>query len=62
MAMNLDIQLPLDIAYHPIFVPPARIELAPFACKTNTLPLRQGGKYTSFPMWYSANHYCTPDR
>jgi len=26
------------------FVPPDRIELSPFACKTNTLPLRQGGK------------------
>jgi hypothetical protein len=25
------------------FVPPDRIELSPFACKTNTLPLRQGG-------------------
>tara|TARA_R110000803_G_scaffold56702_2_gene114077 strand:- start:48 stop:404 length:357 start_codon:yes stop_codon:yes gene_type:complete len=30
------------------FVPPDRIELSPFACKTNTLPLRQGGKCSSF--------------
>ena len=31
-----------------IFVPPDRIELSPFACKTNTLPLRQGGKFCVF--------------
>jgi hypothetical protein len=30
------------------FVPPDRIELSPFACKTNTLPLRQRGRCSSF--------------
>ena len=29
------------------FVPRDRIELSPFACKTNTLPLRQQGKSNS---------------
>jgi hypothetical protein len=44
---TVSLPYPNDFQF-PIFVPRDRIELSPFACKTNTLPLRQRGWWMDY--------------